>query len=226
MNQRRIYTSFHDIPVQQTYSYGYGEKQPSFSFSRTEIMHILIAMGALTIAFAFALAPSPPFYNLEYVAANLPLAFLAIATAFFCHEMAHKYMGQKYGYWSEFRMFPQGLLLALFFGVFLGFVFAAPGAVQIYGQPTREESGKLAAAGPVTNLGIAAIGLLIWLNVAGLVGSIAFFIGYINTFLGIFNLLPFGPLDGRKIMSWNMGLWVGLLALGILLFATFFIQPF
>lgn len=223
MNQRKVYTSFYDIPSPKQ---GYIHQRTGFHISKTEILHILIAMGVLTIAFAFALAPSPPIAYLSVVLSNLPLSFIAIATAFFCHEMAHKYLGQKYGYPAEFRIFPQGLLIALFFGVVLGFVFALPGAVQIYGQPTREESGKLAAAGPATNLSIAFIGLLVWLYVGGLLGYIGFFIGYINTFLGFFNLLPFGFFDGKKIIRWSMPVWLVLIATSIALFALFIMQPF
>jgi len=31
---------------------------------------------------------------------------------------------------------------------------------------------------------------------------------YINTWLALFNLIPFGPLDGAKIFRWNKGLWL------------------
>lgn len=212
MNQGKVYTSFYDIPNQQGYRQPF---EPGFRFSRTEIVHITISVGALTVAFAFALSPYPPLSHLTYVLFNLPLSFLAIATAFVCHELAHKYVGQKYGYQSEFRMFAQGLLFALLLGVFFGVVFAAPGAVQIYGSPSKEESGKMAAAGPATNLLIAAICYTIVLASSGVLQTIALFIVIINTILAVFNLIPFGMFDGRKIIRWNILVWVMLLLIGI-----------
>lgn len=177
-------------------------------------------MSVLTVAFAFVFVPYPPLANLDSVFTNIPLSFLAIATAFFCHELAHKYMGQRYGYWSEFRMFPQGLLFALFMGIFAGIVFAAPGAVQIFGRPTREEGGIISAAGPATNVVIALFFTAIWLVTSGLISTIALFIASINAFLAFFNLLPFGPLDGRKILAWRTEVWAVLIAISIGLFVA------
>ena len=197
MDERKIYYSFHEIPT-----YPYARK--GIRFSETEIRHIGIAIAALTIAFAFALSPRygllfPSLKNIMYA---LPLSFIAIVTAFFCHEMAHKYMGQKYGYWSEFRMFPQGLMFALFLGIFFGVVFAAPGAVHIWGMPTREESGKISIAGPATNIFISGIFLLL-ASVPTSLAHLFIVIALINAFLAFFNLLPFGPLDGLKVLAWN-----------------------
>jgi Zn-dependent protease len=40
---------------------------------------------------------------------------------------------------------------------------------------------------------------------------------YINTFLGVFNMLPIGMLDGRNIIKWKKKYWI-LLMIGLLLF--------
>jgi len=214
MNDQKIYYSFNDIPFKQRETYG--SLEPGFfQFSKTEIVQILIAMIVLTISFSFALAPYPPIANLTAVIRNLPLSFLAIATAFVCHEIAHKYMGQKYGYQSEFRMFPQGLLFAFFLSITVGIVFAAPGAVQIFGRPTKEESGKMAVAGPSINLIISVLFILIWISSSGYLSYISFFIAYINAFLAFFNLIPFGPMDGMKIFRWRTEVWILLMIISI-----------
>lgn len=209
---RKMYYSFNEIPF--GYSDGYNH-QNSLKLGKIELSHLLISLIILTIAFAFALAPNPPFAFLPVVLANIPFTFLAIITAFFCHEIAHKYMGQKYGYWSEYRMFPMGLVLALFLGIFTGFVFAAPGAVQIFGRPTQEETGKISVAGPLVNIIISTLALFIWFISSGILAEISFFIAFINAFLALFNLIPFGPLDGWKIFSWNKQVWGILLVINI-----------
>jgi len=206
MKERPIYTRFEDIQN----SYGYRPENnliKGLKFSKNELYQILISIGVLTIAFSFALAPNPPLSHINEAFSYVPLAFFAIITAFFCHEIAHKYMGQKYGYWSEFRMYGQGLLLALFLGLFVGFIFAAPGAVQIRGMPSKEEIGKIALAGPLTNIILSAIFISIWIVSTGFIAEIAFFIGYINAFLALFNLIPFGFFDGAKIFSWRKEIW-------------------
>jgi len=217
MKERKIYTRFEDIPN----DYGYHPENSllkGLKFSKNELYQILISIGVLTIAFSFALAPNPPISHINAAFSNIPLAFFAIITAFFCHEIAHKYMGQKYGYWSEFRMYRQGLTLALFLGLFAGFIFAAPGAVQIRGMPSREEMGKIALAGPLTNIILSAIFISIWLVSTGFISQIAYFISYINAFLALFNLIPFGFFDGAKIFSWRKEIWALFIVLSISLF--------
>ena len=218
MNGRKTYYSFHDIPFENRDSYDSGIQPSGIKFSRQEIIHILIAMAVLTIAFSFAFVNYPPLSHIDEVIGFLPFSFLAIVTAFFCHEIAHKYVGQKFGYWSEFRMYPQGLLFALFLGIAAGIVFAAPGAVQIFGRPNREEMGKIAVAGPSMNLVLGLVFIGIWFISNGIIASISFFIAYINVFLALFNLLPFGPLDGLKIFRWKKEVWGLLIGIDIVLF--------
>ena len=217
MNERKTYYSFQDIPFSSDDLYGSPVQPSGITFSKQEIIHIIIAMSVLTVAFSFAFVSYPPLSHLDEVLTYLPLSFIAIATAFFCHEMAHKYTGQKFGYRSEFRMYPQGLLLALFLGIVVGIVFAAPGAVQIFGRPNKDEMGKISLSGPSMNLILGVIFFVLWLFSEGLLSSISFYVAYINVFLALFNLIPFGPLDGFKIFQWKKEVWGVLIGLDIIL---------
>ncbi|MBC7080633.1 MAG: site-2 protease family protein [Thermoplasmatales archaeon] len=203
----RAYYSFYEMPA----------VKPKMSFSKEEIKHLLISIFLLGLA--FSIANSFPIHkNFSLFVRLLPFSFLAVLTAFAFHEIAHKYAGIRYGYWSEYRMFPFGLLLAILFS-FLGFVFAAPGAVQIFGFPTREQSGKISMAGPLSNILVSALFLAIS-KVTKI--ELLILIASINAFLAIFNLIPIPPLDGIKILSWNMPVWVAMLASSaILLFLSF-----
>jgi len=221
MNDRKTYYSFHDVPLENRDSYDSGIQPSGIKFSKQEIFHILISMAVLTIAFSFAFAKRSPLSYFDGMIEFLPRSFLAIATAFFCHEIAHKYMGQKFGYWSEFRMYPQGLLFALILSIATGFVFAAPGAVQIFGRPNKEEMGKISVAGPLTNLILGLLFVGIWYSSNGIVASISYFIAYINVFLAFFNLIPIGPLDGAKIFRWKKELWGMLIGIDIIVFLIF-----
>ncbi len=201
----RAYYSFNEMPV----------VRPKMGFSREEIKHLLISIFLLGIAFSIANS----FLNFWRFIYLLPFSFLAVLTAFAFHEIAHKYAGIRYGYWSEYRMFPLGLILALFLS-FLGFVFAAPGAVQIFGMPTREQAGKISMAGPLSNILISAI----FFGISKISKiEVLILIASINAFLAIFNLIPIPPLDGSKILSWNISVWVAMLATSaFLLFLSFY----
>ena len=210
--ERRIYYSFHDIPFGE---YGHGYVKPRMGFSSREIKEILISIIVLSLAFAIAWTRGTYFLLLNF----LPISFLAVVTAFACHEIAHKYAGIRYGYWSEYRMFPQGLLFALLLS-FVGFVFAAPGAVMIFGVPTREESGKISMAGPMANILVAIIFML--LASSGIFYKISIFVAHINAFLAFFNLIPLGPLDGRKIFVWNIAVWTAMIFISVALMVISF----
>lgn len=143
----------------------------------------------------------------------LILFLVSLATAgigFLLHELGHKFTAQHYGCGAEFRAFDQMLWLALGLAALIGFIFAAPGAVMIAGRVTLRENGKISLAGPLVNfvLALAFGGLSLVLPILSL--------GYfINTWLGLFNLIPFGNFDGRKILDWSRWVWGGMVVVGI-----------
>lgn len=239
--KRKIYTSFHDIPPREYMYFPKGtlEMGKPGRFSRTEIVHLFISMSVLTLAFSFALTTNNVLdgvtygFNLESLLLFIPVSFLGIVTAFFFHELSHKFMAQKYGLWSEFRMYPRGLLIALTLSFFTGFVFAAPGAVMFRGETRTFETGRIAAAGPLANILTAFVTFPLYrfvffeeTSTIGQItpGQIVGFICLINAFLATFNLLPFGPLDGVKVIRWNATVWIILLIIAII--ATMLIFPF
>jgi Zn-dependent protease len=147
--------------------------------------------------------------------------------AFVVHELSHKFMAQKHGLWSEFRMYPKGLVTSLFLSVTTGFVLAAPGAVMFRGEPRLFEQGKIATAGPSANIILSALfyaGYQLFLTGLTTIFSTAImFIFVINAILGFFNVLPFGPLDGVLIYKWNKIIWATLF-LSSLVLITIIIQ--
>ncbi len=184
--------------------------RPKFKFYPKEIRDLTIAMIVLTLALSLVLG-----HFKFYI--YLPIAFLAVITGFFTHEMSHKYVSIKYGYPAAFRAWNTGLLIALITS-FFGFLFAAPGAVVVYGAPSREENGRISAAGPISNLVIGSFffALAIIFSQNSLLFLISFYIFYLNFFLAFFNLLPIPPMDGLKILHWNIGIYITLLILSLI----------
>ncbi|MBI87563.1 MAG: hypothetical protein CMB67_00830 [Euryarchaeota archaeon] len=174
-------------------------------FSATEIRHLALATGAFTIALAlmfeggiWGLSPAFPAYCL--------LSLLSLAPAFLLHEFAHKFVAKYYGCWAEFRADPGGLRFGLILAAIIGIVFMAPGAVMVAGNATRSQFGKIAVAGPVTNMALWGAGYGTWIILGGIFPLFDVVIRYWlwgNAILCAFNMLPFGPLDGRKIKTWS-----------------------
>lgn len=196
-------------------------------FGRTEIIHILLAIAALTFAFTVA------FYGdvfisvdrLDVVAVGLALviSFIIVLTGFLAHELAHKFVAQRNGAWAEFRIFPLGLIMALVFS-FAGFLFAAPGAVYIQGNVTKRQNGIISVTGPLTNLVLGGAFLAGWMLIPGIgiIGAIFGQIGIVNLFFAAFNLIPIPPLDGFKVASWNIGVYIALMGTAVILLLVAF----
>ena len=198
-------------------SYSYNLR-PRFRFYGEEIRDIAIAVSVLTLAFAFLISRFPYGPLSVY---DFGIAFISVITAFFLHEMAHKYLAFRYGYPAAFRAWNMGLLLALISG-FFGFLFAAPGAVYVFGYPTKEENGKISAAGPATNILAGFIFLILGFLLTHPWDFVCAYIAGLNFFLAFFNLLPIGPMDGLKIYRWNLGVYITLFITSLIgLFFTY-----
>lgn len=104
---------------------------------------------------------------------------------------------------------------------FTGVILAASGAVMIAGYIDHKKNGKVAASGPAANILLAVLFLFIYLLFGGIFGQIGYFGLMINSWLAMFNILPFPMFDGVKIMSWDKKIYTVMLVLSaVLLFIT------
>lgn len=211
---------------------------PGFHMSGTEALHLGVSLIALSIAFAFAFAPcqgpagqpvecpllrDPGSLNVNAALMLLPQTFVLVLLGFLLHEMAHKVVAQRLHLWAEFRASLGGLAMALGFCTFTSLIFAAPGAVLIVGNATRKDGALISIAGPATNLALC-LALLPLASGApdpaefGVFGNFFQVAVLVNSLLAFFNLLPFPPLDGSKIIRWNVPVWVAMFGGAVLLF--------
>ncbi len=203
-----------------------GFKKPKFS--KKEVRETAIAILVLSVAFFILYARSGSKGILRYLnylgfdgntgyVVLFSMALILVVLSFLLHEYGHKFTAQKFGMWSEFRLSVTGLVITLATSC-LGFLFAAPGAVMISGNMDAKRNGLVSIAGPAVNIGLAiiAIACCFAFNHSGWV---LFFnmLASLNVFLAFFNLLPIGPLDGAKIMKWNMVVWIATFAVSIVL---------
>ena len=144
-------------------------------------------------------------------------ALIAIALIFaLCiHEFSHGYIAYINGDDTAYKMGrltlnplahldPIGSLMILF----IGFGYARPVPVDPSNlNNPRIDMIKVAAAGPISNFILSFIGVLIFtlfIKLNLIQENYRIFLSYfimINTYLGLFNLIPIYPLDGGQIFG-------------------------
>ena len=143
------------------------------------------------------------------------LIVIALVFALCIHEFSHGYIAYINGDDTAYRMGrltlnplnhldPIGSMMILF----IGFGYAKPVPVNPMNlNNPRIDMIKVAAAGPISNFILSFLGVLFFtiLSKFGLLeNSYKIFFTYfimINTYLGLFNLIPIYPLDGGQIFG-------------------------
>jgi len=208
----------HTITYQPTPPFA---KTKLVTFSKKELQHLLVGT-LLVLAVGFSIMFE---FNAQ-ISTALILAALFTAS-FIIHELAHKITAQHYRLWAEFRLTLWGALITLISIISPLFKIISPGAVMIAGGfVDRKIMGKTAIAGPLTNITLAAIlGTFAFFTFDPLIAYITTYTAFINAFLAVFNLIPFGIMDGYKVFLWNKPVWALAFAasIGLMIFTVLYI---
>ena len=175
---------------------------------QSEMIQILISWITISLAFSmgavFAQGLLPAFTT------SFPIILLTLGTGFILHELAHRQLAKKFGCIAFYKMWTPGLALALGMAIMTQgrMIFAAPGAVLIGGKHlTLRESGLIAVVGPLMNILVGTFFFWLSFSTHNLVALIGAWGAYVNFFLAAFNMIPFPPLDGQKVLQWNPAVW-------------------
>ncbi len=188
---------------------------------KTEIVHLVVSWITITLAFSI----DSIYLGIDRFFRDFAILLFVLGLGFIFHELGHRTVARMFGLHAFYRAWIPGLILALGMALASGgrFVFAAPGAVYIGGRPiTRRENGIISIAGPAVNiiLGILFLGLVFsGIKTLALIGVYG---AWTNLFLASFNLLPFPPLDGSKVMLWNPVVWLISIAIPGFMLLTLF----
>lgn len=154
-------------------------------------------------------------FHLAYPLKDIPYVAITLMFAFTLHEFAHAYVAYKFGDMTAKKqgrltlnpihhLDPFGTLLILI----AGFGWARPVPVNRFHFKKPRLAGVLVSiAGPLSNLLLASLGFIVYyafykygLPSDNFIHFLNIFI-YLNVVLFIFNLLPFPPLDGYRVLE-------------------------
>ena len=149
------------------------------------------------------------------------LTFLIVGGAVILHELAHKQMATRLGEKATFKSNDTLLFFGVILAVLTGFIFIAPGAVHLTRAVSPTKNALIAWSGPAMN-GLLAILALPLTYIETSIQAWFTVTVIVNSFLGIFNMIPFPGFDGQKILRGDKLLYWGTLAALIILLASTF----
>ena len=85
-----------------------------------------LVISALVLALAFGIALSGGFRAFQQpgvLVLVIGMSLVAVSLGFILHELGHRLIARRFGYFAEYSMWPMGLMIALGISLF-GFVFA------------------------------------------------------------------------------------------------------
>ena len=182
------------------------------SFTAREVRDIVVSMLVISAIFAFIFSQN----NINAFILLIPALLVAVGLGFILHELAHKFVAVRYGFYAEFRMWFEGLIFAIITAIKIKLAFVAPGAVYIHGDHiSSEQNGKISIAGPLVNIVLALIffGLTPYISYNTtdvwdfVLNNLIYFGFFVNSYLAAFNLIPFSVFDGAKVIRWNPIIW-------------------
>jgi Zn-dependent protease len=183
-----------------------------FSFSKQEVFDLIVSWLSLSLAFSVF---SGGIFSIPNFLELFPIILAALGTGFIVHELSHRQASRHYGFHSEYRAWYPGLVFAFILALVTrgSFIFAAPGATYTFGNPSPKQNGIISAAGPLSNIIMGFLFLIIGFFI--LPGFLPFFfiLSTINFWFATFNLIPIFPLDGSKVIAWNFGVWITMIAI-------------
>ncbi len=158
------------------------------------------------------------FVDFQGILTDLPYMLVTLAIAFTAHEYAHAYAAYKFGdptAKNQGRLTLNPLVhidpIGAIFIILFGFGWAKPVPVNRFFFKNPRMNGIIVSiVGPLSNLALAVLAVLIvfliqQFNLGMMIPDFMFkfftiFIN-INVLLFVFNLLPFPPLDGYRIIE-------------------------
>ncbi len=158
-----------------------------FEISLDYSWFIIFALIIFVLSFAVFPQLIPGLSSAAYIAIGVIVSILFFGSVLF-HELMHSLVARRYGITIA------GIRLMIFGGV--SQISAEP--------PTPGIEFKMAIVGPLSSIVLGGVFLGIYfagrqLGFSPFINVAAFYLGYINVLLGVFNLLPGFPLDGGRV---------------------------
>lgn len=210
-----------------------GDGQGAYEHSTDELRDLIVSTVALGFAFTLAIFGGPDKFAFVLEPAFIQyfvFTTFIVGLSLVAKEMAQKGTSRALESHATYHMWSPGIIISVL-SSFLGVVFAAVGGMRIASEYTEragrwqinlspKQMGIIASIGPLMSLGLGMSMLMLSPLVPAVLGENLFIIGAeINALLALFSMVPFGPIDGSKVLRWNSVIWLFIAAMSLAVFA-------
>ncbi len=167
----------------------------------TEVLAFVLGAATLTFCFSYAIAGAT-----TEILNVVPIAFVTVAVTELVYWLTMEMVARSMGIWSEYRVWPIGIILLLVFTLAFRSPFCVAGRSKFQcANPTKRSIGLISLSGPVACLLLGGI-FAILLNFGyEQLGSLGVMVCMIKA---TFDLIPTPPMNGKEIFDWNKIIWL------------------
>lgn len=143
------------------------------------------------------------------------------------HELAHRYFSKRYGIGAEYKFWDIGTLSLIVTTILFSTPFGQPARniINRSGSMDVRKQGMISLAGPIASLLLSIIFLVLFILKIGpaSLGSEGFKISMLAC---VYSLMPFEPMEGKIVMTWNKWLWALVFIPSLIFYLVMLIQVF
>ncbi|UCE29010.1 MAG: VWA domain-containing protein [Candidatus Bathyarchaeota archaeon] len=181
---------------------GVGTKEFSrLMVTQTEVLAFVLGAATLTFCFSYAVAGAT-----TRILSVVPIVFVAVAVVELVYWLTMEVVARRMGIWSEYRVWPMGIIMLLVFTLAFRSPFCVAGRSEFQSaKPAKRVIGLISLSGPVACLllgGLFAVLLSFGYEQLGSLGVM------VCMTKATFDLIPTRPMNGKEIFNWNKIIWL------------------
>jgi hypothetical protein len=169
--------------------------------TQTEVLAFVLGAATLTFCFSYAVAGAT-----TRILTVVPIVFVAVAVVELVYWLTMEVVARRMGIWSEYRVWPMGIIMLLVFTLAFRSPFCVAGRSEFQNvRPTKRAIGLISLSGPVACLllgGLFAVLLSFGYEQLGSLGVM------VCMTKATFDLIPTRPMNGKEIFNWNKIIWL------------------
>jgi len=184
------------------------QRQPLLAgFSAMEVGVIFFTSVFLGVAFMIT-------NKIDLGSLGLWLVYILVAgLAVSLHDLTHRYMAWRHNVTTEYKFWFLGTIIMFITALLFGVVYSSPSRLAINDSQkmTVKQQAIVYGSGPIMSLVVFAIFLAL-IPLGGSAATIGELGASMNLLTATYAMMPFDPMDGRRVYEWKKWAWAGLFA--------------